>query len=132
MLKIYGRANSINVRKVLWLVEEIGLEYDREDWGRGYRPTSDQEFKRINPFEVVPAIDDDGFTLRESNTIVRYLATKHARADLYPHRTARKVPLRSLDGLGKPGSLRQYSSDRDGKDLQCRGIPGSRHSEQSD
>ena len=84
MLKIYRRANSINVRKVLWVVGEIGLEYDREDWGRGYRPTSEAEFKRINPFEVVPAIDDDGFTLRESNTIVRYLASKHGRTDLFP------------------------------------------------
>ena len=34
MLKIYGRANSINVRKVLWMCHEIGLEYAREDWGR--------------------------------------------------------------------------------------------------
>lgn len=84
MLKIYGRANSINVRKVLWACGEIGLAYDREDWGRGYRATSEQEFKRINPFEVVPAIEDEGFTLRESNTIVRYLATKHNRTDLYP------------------------------------------------
>ncbi|MGI9424953.1 MAG: glutathione S-transferase family protein [Hyphomicrobiaceae bacterium] len=84
MLKIYGRANSINVRKVLWICDEIGLPFDREDWGRGYRPTSEDVYKRINPFEVVPAIDDDGFTLRESNTIVRYLATKHGREDLYP------------------------------------------------
>ena len=84
MLKIYGRANSINVRKVLWVAGEIGLNYDREDWGRGYRATSEDEFKRVNPFEVVPAIDDDGYTLRESNTIVRYLATRHGREDLYP------------------------------------------------
>lgn len=84
MLKIYGRANSINVRKVLWVAEEIGLAYEREDWGRGYRPTNEEEYKRINPFEVVPAIDDDGFTLRESNTIVRYLATRHGRDDLFP------------------------------------------------
>ncbi len=90
MLKIYGRANSINVRKVLWMVEELGLAYEREDWGRGYRPTSEQEFRRINPFEVVPAIVDGRYTLRESNTIVRYLATKHGRADLYPQDLERR------------------------------------------
>jgi len=84
MLKIYGRANSINVRKVLWMVEELGLEYEREDWGRGYRATSEAEFKQINPFEVVPAIIDGDYTLRESNTIVRYLATRHGREDLFP------------------------------------------------
>lgn len=84
MLKIYGRANSINVRKVLWMVEELKLPYTREDWGRGYRPLTDPEFLKLNPFSLVPVIDDEGFLLRESNTIVRYLATKHRRADLYP------------------------------------------------
>lgn len=84
MLKIYGRANSINVRKVLWTAEEIGLDYTREDWGRGFRPTSDPEFLKLNPFAVVPVIDDDGLILRESHAISRYLASKHNRTDLYP------------------------------------------------
>jgi glutathione S-transferase len=84
MLKVYGRANSINVRKVLWMLGEIGLAYEREDWGRDYRPTSDPAFRAINPVGVVPVIDDGSFRLRESNTIVRYLAEKHGRADLYP------------------------------------------------
>src|SRR5436190_23894939 len=84
MLKVYGRANSINVRKVLWMLAEIGLEYEREDWGRGFRSTEDPVFRKINPVGVVPVIDDGAFRLRESNTIVRYLAEKHGRADLYP------------------------------------------------
>jgi glutathione S-transferase len=84
MLKIHGRANSINVRKVLWVADEIGLTYTREDWGRGYRPTTDPAFSKLNPFQVIPVIDDDGFILRESNAIVRYLAQKHGRTDLYP------------------------------------------------
>jgi glutathione S-transferase len=84
MLRVYGRANSINVRKVLWMLGELNLPCEREDWGRGFRPTSDPVFRTINPVGVVPVIDDDGFRLRESNTIVRYLAEKHGRADLYP------------------------------------------------
>jgi glutathione S-transferase len=84
MLKIYGRANSINVRKVLWIADEIGLAYTREDWGRGFRPTSDPEFLKLNPMGLVPVIDDGGFILRESNTIIRYLAAKHGRTELYP------------------------------------------------
>ena len=84
MLKIYGRANSINVRKVLWAAEEMGIPFAREDWGRGFRSTSEPDFVKFSPFGVVPVIDDDGFILRESNTIVRYLATKHNRADLFP------------------------------------------------
>jgi glutathione S-transferase len=83
MLRVYGRSNSINVRKVLWMLEELGLAYEREDWGRGFRPTDDPVFQKINPVGVVPVIDDGDFRLRESNTIVRYLADKHGRADLY-------------------------------------------------
>jgi glutathione S-transferase len=84
MLKIYGRANSINVRKVLWLCAEAGIAFTREDWGRGFRSTGEPAFMTLNPFGVVPVIDDDGFVLRESNTIIRYLAAKASRADLYP------------------------------------------------
>ena len=84
MLKIYGRANSINVRKVLWLCGEIGQKFEREDWGRGFKPTSEPAFQKVSAFGVVPVIDDDGFVLRESNTVCRYLAAKHNRTDLYP------------------------------------------------
>jgi glutathione S-transferase len=93
MLKIYGRANSINVRKVLWVCDEIGIPFAREDWGRGYRSTEDPAFLKLNPFAVVPVIDDDGFLLRESNTITRYLATKHGRDDLYPRDTKTRAGL---------------------------------------
>ncbi len=84
MLTVYGRANSINVRKVLWMLDEVGEPFDRQDWGRGYRPTSEPDFMRLSIFGVVPIIDDGGFVLRESQTIVRYLANKHSRHDLYP------------------------------------------------
>jgi len=84
MFKVYGRANSINVRKVLWMLDEVAQPYSREDWGRGYRPTSEAEFVKVSNFGVVPVVSDDGFILRESQTIVRYLANKHARHDLYP------------------------------------------------
>jgi glutathione S-transferase len=95
MLKVYGRANSINVRKVLWMLEELGLAYEREDWGRGFRPTDDPEFRKINPVGVVPVIDDGDFRLRESNTIVRYLADKHGRADLYPKDLKQRATIES-------------------------------------
>jgi glutathione S-transferase len=84
MLKIYGRANSINVRKVLWAVDEIGIPFAREDWGRGFRPLDDPEFQALTPLGQIPVIDDDGFLLSESNAILRYLAAKHGRTDLLP------------------------------------------------
>jgi len=84
MLRILGRANSFNVRKVLWVCDELGVPFTREDWGRGFRPTTDDEFRKINPIGLVPAVIDDGNVLRESNSIVRYLATKHGDGSLYP------------------------------------------------
>ena len=85
MLKIYGRANSINVRKVLWAADEIGVAYSLDaNWGRGYKPLSEPEFLALNPLGLIPVIDDDGFILSESNTIARYLAAKQGRTDLLP------------------------------------------------
>ena len=89
MPRILGRANSFNVRKVLWVCDELGLPYTREDWGRGHRPASDPEFLAVNPIGLVPAVvlddgADAGAALRESNTIVRYLASKHGPDSLYP------------------------------------------------
>src|SRR5438874_13661645 len=84
MLQILGRANSFNVRKVLWICEELGVPFEREDWGRGYQPTSDARFLELNPIGLIPAVIDEGVVLRESNTIVRYLAAKHGPEELYP------------------------------------------------
>ncbi|MCD4498403.1 glutathione S-transferase family protein [Chromobacterium vaccinii] len=84
MLRILGRSNSINVRKVLWTCHEIGLDYEREDWGRGVRPVADPEFLALNPFSMIPALVDGEVTLSESNAICRYLAAKHGRYDLLP------------------------------------------------
>ena len=83
-LRILGRANSFNVRKVLWVCDEIGIAYTREDFGRGFAPTNTQDFLKLNPTGQVPVVIDGGRVMRESNTIVRYLAAKHKAVDLYP------------------------------------------------
>lgn len=58
MLTILGRANSINVRKVLWLCGELGLDYGREDWGQGFRDAGDPEYLALNANGLVPVIRD--------------------------------------------------------------------------
>ena len=84
MLRILGRANSFNVRKVLWICDELGIPFEREDWGRGYTPTSDPVFLKINPVGLIPAVIDGDVVLRESNAIVRYLASKHGPDEVCP------------------------------------------------
>ena len=84
VLRICGRDDSINVRKVLWTCAELKIDYRREDWGGAFRSTRDPDFLRMNPNAMVPVIEDDGFVLWESNSILRYLAAQYGGAALYP------------------------------------------------
>ena len=99
MLKILGRTNSINVQKVMWTVAELGLPHERVDAGMAHGVVNEPWYADLNPNRLVPAIDDDGVVLWESNVIVRYLAAKHAAGTLMPadRRAARQG--RDVDGL---------------------------------
>ena len=84
MLKIWGRANSINVQKVLWCCAETGVAFERIDAGMQFGVNNTPEYKAMNPNGLVPLINDDGFVLWESHAIVRYLARKHGLGTLCP------------------------------------------------
>jgi glutathione S-transferase len=79
MLRVLGRITSINVRKVLWALDELGLTYEREDWGLPLRDPKVPEFLRLNPNGQVPVLIDDDFVLSESNAILVYLAEREGR-----------------------------------------------------
>ncbi len=84
MLKILGKASSINVRKVLWTCAELGIEFEREDWGSGFHSTSQERFLALNPNAMVPVIVDGDFVLWESNAICRYLCARYGPGTLLP------------------------------------------------
>jgi glutathione S-transferase len=84
MLRIWGRNNSVNVQKPLWLCEEIGLAYERIDAGGSFGVVNTPQYRNLNPNGLVPTIEEDGFVLWESNTILRYLAAKHSAGTLWP------------------------------------------------
>ena len=84
MLKVWGRRNSINVQKVMWVVAELGLEVDHIDAGMDFGVVTEPWFGDINPNRRVPAIDDEGLILWESNVIIRYLASKHSLGSMMP------------------------------------------------
>ncbi|MES2536386.1 MAG: glutathione S-transferase family protein [Pseudomonadota bacterium] len=78
MLQLLGRATSGNVQKVLFLLEEMGLPYDRKDYGRIFEnTTTSPEYKAMNPTQKVPTLIDGELSIWESHTIMRYLAAKH-------------------------------------------------------
>jgi len=84
MLTVWGRINSINVQKVLWTLAELGVACHRIDAGMKFGVNDTAAYRAMNPNGLVPAIDDDGYVLWESNAIVRYLAAKHGSGTLYP------------------------------------------------
>jgi glutathione S-transferase len=80
MRRLLGRANSSNVMKVVWLLEELELPYQREDVGGPFGGTDTPEYRAMNPNGVVPTLVEDDFVLWESNAILRYLCAANAPA----------------------------------------------------
>ena len=81
-LLLYDNPVSSNALKARMMLAELGLGYERRtvpfdlprpDW-----------YLAVNPVGGIPALDDGGFVLPESNTILRYLAGREGRDDLYP------------------------------------------------
>ena len=85
MLRILGRDSSSNVMKVLWTCAELDIPFERQDVGGEFGGNDTEEFRSLNPNGLVPTIiEEDGFVLWESNSVVRYLACKYGSGDLYP------------------------------------------------
>jgi glutathione S-transferase len=92
VLRIWGRISSINVQKVVWCCDEIGLAYERLDAGGSFGRTKTPEYLAMNPNSLVPVIqDDDGLVLYESNAIVRYLAARDSPGKLWPRELAKSA-----------------------------------------
>ncbi|KPK31828.1 MAG: glutathione S-transferase [Betaproteobacteria bacterium SG8_40] len=91
MMKIWGRDNSVNVEKVLWVCEELGLPFERVDAGGQFGIVDTPQYRAMNPNGLVPTVEVDGLVLWESNAIVRYLAAKHSAGDLWPNDLAVRV-----------------------------------------
>ena len=86
MLRLWGRLSSINVRKVVWAAQELGLPLQRTDAGGQFGLVREAAYLQRNPNGLVPLMEDDdtGLVLWESNAIVRYLCARHSAGKLYP------------------------------------------------
>ncbi|HEX7948610.1 MAG TPA: glutathione S-transferase family protein [Phenylobacterium sp.] len=84
MLKVWGRRNSQNVQKVLWLVRELGLAHEHVPAGGAFGRLSDPDFGALNPNRTVPVIEDDGVVVWESHAILRYLAARYGGDAWWP------------------------------------------------
>lgn len=86
MLRLWGRLSSINVRKVVWAAQELGISLQRTDAGGQFGIVREARYLAMNPNGLVPLIEDEatGVVLWESNPIVRYLCARHAPGSLCP------------------------------------------------
>jgi len=78
MLKVLGRRTSANVMKVLWVLDELGLEYEQVDVGGPFGGNDEADYLAKNPMGLVPTLLEDDLVLWESNTVTRYLCSKYA------------------------------------------------------
>ncbi len=72
-IKLWGRATSVNVQKVAWVIAELGLTCQRIDAGGEFGGLDDPNYIALNPNRRVPTLVDGAVTLWESNAICRYL-----------------------------------------------------------
>jgi glutathione S-transferase len=83
-IRIWGRLSSSNVKKVIWLADELNLPYERIDAGLEYGIVDTPAYRALNPNGRVPTIEDGDFVLWESNSIMRYLCMKYGGEAFYP------------------------------------------------
>jgi glutathione S-transferase len=89
--RIWGRSAALNVQKVLWCADELGLDYERIDAGMHYGVVDTDAYGALNPNRRVPTLEDGDLVLWESNAIVRYLCAQYGRGSLCPADVRRRA-----------------------------------------
>lgn len=91
-ITIWGRANSVNVQKVLWCLSELDLAYERIDAGMAFGRNRDSEYLAMNPNARVPTLVDGDYVLWESHSIMRYLVLAYCPGSpIYPDAPKRRA-----------------------------------------
>jgi glutathione S-transferase len=127
MLHIWGRLSSLNVRKVVWAAQEVGVAFSRSDAGMAFGVVNTPAYRALNPNGVVPTLQDGELVLWESNVIVRYLCAKYAPDTLYPQDLAQRFDAErwmdwqqtSLVGPASPAFLQWIRTPAERRDLQA-------------
>ena len=77
--------NNSRSQRILWLLEELGLEYEVKRYERDPKTMlAPPELKAIHPLGKSPVITDGELTLAESGAIIEYLVDKYGQGRLAP------------------------------------------------
>ena len=77
--------NNSRSQRVLWLLEELGLEYDIKRYQRNPATMlAPPELRKVHPLGKSPVITDDDLTLAESGAIIEYLVGRYGNGRLVP------------------------------------------------
>jgi glutathione S-transferase len=92
MIQLWGRMSSINVRKVVWTLQYLGLPFERTGAGMAFGVVHTPAYRALNPNALVPTLQDGELVLWESNAIVRYLCARYGEnTGLYPTDLAQRA-----------------------------------------
>lgn len=78
-IKLYRNPKSGHCHRVELMLAFLGLPYETIDLDMANGAHKAPEFLKISPFGLVPAIDDSGYTLADSNAILTYLVQTYAK-----------------------------------------------------
>lgn len=95
MITLWGRNNSTNVKKVLWVLEELELPFEQIQAGLEHGVNNTPEYLAMNPTGLVPLLKDDATNsvLWESNAIIRYLAAQYGQSKLWMEEPAKRAQM---------------------------------------
>ncbi|MBO9402606.1 glutathione S-transferase [Shimia sp. R9_3] len=77
-IKLYRTPKSGHCHRVELMLALLGLPYETIDLDMAAGAHKAPDFLKVSPFGLVPAIEDDGYTLADSNAILVYLVKTYA------------------------------------------------------
>lgn len=93
MMKIWGRRNSFNVQKVLWLVGELAIPHDHVPAGGKFGRLDEPAFRALNPHGRIPVLEDGALAVWESHAILRYLAARYGQGTFWQEDAATRAKI---------------------------------------
>ncbi len=101
-MKLYDAAVSGNAYKVRLMLALLGRDYETVSINLPAKEQKTAEYLAVNPLGQVPALDDDGYVIRDSQAILAYLARKYGGEDWLPS---------DADGLGEVMQWLSFSAN---------------------